>query len=570
MISRLSSCSHDELDPRILILPVGHLQLTERARMAARERETIGGLTAALESGRRKWSPLVGSEISLVLHQLMKAARGDATNGWELFRMQRPKAADGTAIYFTSFSFDRMKHTVRNLPIGTLHVNTRAATALVRAKIATLGNLIDAATRGLVNPQPAGARTCLEIIEMLDALSQSVKANGECDWEKYAISRRIILLPRQGNREFVAEDYIKEFPVTVRAAVLEGFGECGAALVDKHFLRAPPQRVSSARIGIQLGIKRQRVEYVRHLIVQKLRAALLNADYGGCRFRFRPAFVAPIAILATELCRSRDRAIAYPEWEGILAACWKVSPNSLGPIESGLLELLGFQLVTFREARFRPIILRLGRDAAPFRSAVARAERLLNRDFADGLSKSELFDALGAGPHGDKLRRADVPAIMASLAGVIWRTGSGRYECRLRDLKFVGDRLERALRRLGQPVHFRELAPLIKQVTPELRERRERSVVTVLSADKRFIPVARTGLWALTEWRNVETRTVAELARVFLMHHIRPATEAELFEFISPLRKVAKESIRTELKRNKDFSRVAPRTWDLTIRGGHH
>src|SRR6185436_14709211 len=155
--------------------------------------------------------------------------------------------------------------------------------------------------------------------------------------------------------------------------------------------------------------------------------------------------------------------------------------------------LLGFQLVTFREARFRPIILRLGRDAAPFRSAVARAERLLNRDFADGLSKSELFDALGAGPHGDKLRRADVPAIMASLAGVIWRTGSGRYECRLRDLKFVGDRLERALRCLGQPVHFRELAPLIKQVTPELRERRERSVVTVLSADKRFIPVARTG-----------------------------------------------------------------------------
>src|ERR1051325_7020334 len=140
MTSRSSAYSNNEFDPRILSLPVGHLQLTERARLAAGERETIGSLIEALESGRRKWSPVVRSEISLVLLQLTKAIRHGTSKGWELFRMRRPKAADGTAIYFTSFTFDCMKHTVRNLPVGTLHVSARAATALARVKITTLGD----------------------------------------------------------------------------------------------------------------------------------------------------------------------------------------------------------------------------------------------------------------------------------------------------------------------------------------------------------------------------------------------------------------------------------------------
>jgi len=65
--------SRDDFDTRILALPVGHLQLSERARLALRYRETIGGLIAALGLGRRRWSSLVRSEISLALDQLTNA-----------------------------------------------------------------------------------------------------------------------------------------------------------------------------------------------------------------------------------------------------------------------------------------------------------------------------------------------------------------------------------------------------------------------------------------------------------------------------------------------------------------
>ncbi len=554
------------IPPQILALRAGHLQLSERVRLAIDERETIGSLIAAFDLRRSKWSRLARSEISLVLNQLTRSMQYDTEEGWDRFRTKRPKAADATAIYFTSFALDRLKDSVRNLPVGTLHVSTRAATALARAKIRTLGDLIDAAIWGFVNPRPAGAGTCLEIIEMLDVLSKTVDANGECAWDKYANSRRIIFLPHDKDRRFVPEEYIGEFPAVIQIAVRAGYGQCGAVLTREHLLCAERQRAPLLRIGTRFGITRQGVSRVRKSIVQKLRAAFLKADYAGCRFRFRPEFVRPVKVLATELSSAKDRAIAYSEWKKILARSWSTTPNCLGPVERGLLEILGFQLVTFKQPRFRPIILPSGRKAYPIRRAVTKAGRLFTCDFAAGLSKTELFDALRKEPYGRQLREADIPAIIRSLPGVRRTSRGEHYECLLGDLESLRDRLERALRNRGIATHFRQLASRVNQIARAARRSSERAVVVALSADKRFTPVARTGLWSLTEWGHVETRTVADLASVFFTQNNRPATEEELFEFISPLRKVAKESIRVELKRNHHFLRVAPRTW--AIRAG--
>ncbi len=554
-----------ELPPDILALPLGHLQLSERARLALDERETIGGLIAALELRRPSWSRLVRSEISLVLNRLTRCMQHDRKEGWDRFRRERPKAADPTAVYFTSFALDRLNRLVQDLPVGTLHVRTRAATALARAKIRTLGDLIHAATWGFVNPHPAGAATCLEIIEMLDALSKAVEANGECSWDKYARSRRIILLPRREERQFVAEAYIEKFPGVICAALRAGFGGCGAALTREHLLCAESRQVHLMRIGTRFGITRQQVGLLRKSIVEKLRAACLEADYTGCRFRFRLEFTWPLRILATELSRTRDRAIAYSEWKKILASCWSTRPDCLGSVERGLLEILGFQLVTFKQPRFRPIILPFTRKAYPIRRAVLKAERLFMRDLAAGLTKTELFDALRKGSNGKQLSEADIPTIINSLPSVRRASGATHYKCLPDDFQNLRDRLERVLRKRGRATHFRQLASLLNQTSRPTRRRSEAAVVDALSADKRFAPVARTGAWSLKEWSHVETRTISELVRVFLLRYNRPATVSELFEFISPLKKVAKNSIRNELKRNHHFVRVTPQTWTLSV-----
>jgi hypothetical protein len=562
MPNQSTSFSKLTLDTRILALPVGHLQFSESVRLALKERETIGGLIAAFESGRPKWSRLVRSEISMVLDLLTRCMQHGTAEGWERFRTHRPKAADATAIYFTSFSFDRLQDSVRTSVVGTLHLRTRVATALAGANIRSIDDLIDAAICGILRPHPGGAGTCSQIIEILEALSLAVQPSGECDWTRYTKCRGILLLPRRTHCRFVAQGCIDEFDKVVQTAVLAGFGQRGAILTRDNLLCAKHRRKSSETIAKQLSISRQQVEGLRKLIVQRLRDAFLNDDYTGCCFRFRPEFATPLRALAAELSRVRNRAIGYSEWNKILSCCLLTAAGPLSRIESGLLEILGFRLVTFKQTRFRPIILPYGRDAAPFRRVLTKAEQLLTIDFAAGVSTAELFSELKRSDCVRQLGKGDMRAVIESLPGVRRRSGTDRYECRIHDVRHLGNQLQRVLRDRGQPAHFRELAFMIQELRAAARMN-ERATVSALSRDKRFKPIGRSGFWALAKW-SVETRSIADLAHVFLTQHNRPATETELYKFISPRRKVARQSIGTLLGKDDRFMRVTHGTWALS------
>jgi len=564
MSSRSASFSETALDPRILALPVGHLQFSERVRLALRDRDTVGKLISLFKSSGPRWSPLIRSEISLVLDLLIRCIRDGSAHGWDRFRRQRPKAADATAIYFTSFALDPLQDSVRSLPVGTLHPKTRVATALARAKIITIDDLIDAGIRGLVHPNPGGPGTCLEIIDMLEALSMSVEPSGKCDWARYARCGGIVLLPPRRNSTSVVTKYIEKFPSIIEAAVFVEFGQRGAVLARKSLLSPKWRRSSTEAIARELAISRQQVEALRNLIVGRLRDALLMEDYTRCCFRFRPEFVEPARVLTDELRRVRNRAIGYHEWRKILSLCSLAIPSNLAEVESGLLEILGFQLVTFKQPRLRPIILPCGREAAPFRAALTKAEQLFTLEFAAGLSRADLFDELKRTGSGRHLRQADMRAIIESLP-VRRRRGTERYECRLRDIRRLRDRLHRALNDRGRPAHFRELA-FMTEVPATAQQDNARVTALALAADKRFKPIGRSGFWALTEW-SVETRFIADVANACLTRYGRAATEAELFQFISRQRMVSRESIGTLLSKDGRFIRVAPRTWALSCAG---
>ena len=260
----------------------------------------------------------------------------------------------------------------------------------------------------------------------------------------------------------------------------------------------------------------------------------------------------------------RDRAIGYSEWNKILSGCLLTPAGPLSRVESGLLEILGFRLVTFKQTRFRPIILPYGRDAAPFRRVLRKVEQLLTVDFAAGVSTAELFSELKRSDHVKQLGQGDMRAVVESLPGVRRRRGTDRYECRIHDVRHLGNQLQRVLRDRGQPAHFRELTCMIQEFRAAA-PMNERATVSVLSRDKRFKPIGRSGFWALAKW-SVETRSIADLALVFLTQHNRPVTETELYKFISQRRKVSRQSIGTLLGKDDCFMRVTPGTWALSRR----
>ena len=65
-------------------------------------------------------------------------------------------------------------------------------------------------------------------------------------------------------------------------------------------------------------------------------------------------------------------------------------------------------------------------------------------------------------------------------------------------------------------MHLRDLNSAIVADSSERNRRKIKLTAALLSASRRFIPVGRTGYWALREWQDVETRTSPGMAAELL------------------------------------------------------
>ncbi|MEP6604412.1 MAG: hypothetical protein ABJB69_10740 [Spartobacteria bacterium] len=90
-----------------------------------------------------------------------------------------------------------------------------------------------------------------------------------------------------------------------------------------------------------------------------------------------------------------------------------------------------------------------------------------------------------------------------------------------------------------------------------------RAVVGCLSFSSRFKPIAKTGIRALSEWPNIETGSVADVAAEFLSKVKHPISDQKLFELILQRRPVKRRSIPALFHQDGRFQRVAPNSWSL-------
>ena len=78
------------------------------------------------------------------------------------------------------------------------------------------------------------------------------------------------------------------------------------------------------------------------------------------------------------------------------------------------------------------------------------------------------------------------------------------------------DRCEVILRARGAPMRLRDLNSAIVADSSERNRRKIKLTSALLSASRRFVPIGRTGYWALREWQDMETRTIPDMAAELL------------------------------------------------------
>ena len=601
--------SNLKIDWEVACLPIGHLRLSTRAHKAVASFKTIGALLIAIRDSAPSahWTPTVRTEIESVISDLLATVEGKGIAGWDRFRSTRypPKDVNGKSpLYFMSPALRRLDAKVRTRSLATLHLHVRTLNALEQIGIATIGELVSAAATGLEPFPAAGQLTAAEILESLEALSQVVSPKGTVSWVDYAQRRGFRILPRETAAVWSGRKFLQHLEQVLDSAVQLQYGDAGVLILGRHLLAPPEKRLTFREISRHLRRTPERARAIEERLIKMLRRAIWLDDYRGCKFRFRPEFLDPIKRLAHELeaegmrlfsaaewnkmlthqrChfnfrteflespngvsatigRRSKRLAPAASWDRLLRRLWDVSADQITLSQRLILQLLGFRLVLFSKKAAEGVMIVDSEKSKDIRAIAKTIEWLLTAEYPQGLAPRKLYPLVRQRTHSRTVRSSELTSITRSLSCL--EKTRGLYRARLQFLRRPSDRYARILQKNGHPLHFRELAKKagISTVEEERKRRPFSRVSSVLASDKRFVHIGRSGLWRLSEWKDIEDRSIGEIAFALLETAKKPMTERELFVVISKRRPCAFQSIGTILKPDQRFERLAPRTWRL-------
>jgi hypothetical protein len=537
------------LHPWVKNLRIGHLQLGRQALPERESSSTIGEMISAVERGALSHSsPTAARRIDRTLNALLKTLVDGRPDNWDRFRKARPPLRSYKAIYFASPRLRAVNARERKLGLAEAHLSRRAINALEKAHITTIGKLIKRAERGIINLAGLGIFKGLEVIATLDALADAIRTDGSIDWLKFAQLRNFAVLPRSAIAT-TPRDFIREFPRVCEAAVATTFNKNAVRVLKTHLLRGASAYNARAKTGKVLTLNRETIRLYENEIVDALRGAIWDEDYCGCQFRFRREFIAPLLELRGCLLQKTSPNLRS-SWVAALQECWGVDPQAVSNQEVLLLRLLRSDAPSFQQESWA-----VGRVRAEVRQFVRRNR---TRPIALRQVWQHVTRKLGRVAATPK----EVLTILDSLPNLERGAEKDSFVVPLTELSYT-DGCEVILRAREAPMHLRELNSAITADSSDRNRRKIKLTCALLSASSRFVPVGRTGYWALREWQDVETRTIPDIAADILEASARPVRGIELYRLIKVRRRIGYNSIGTLLSCDKRFKKVVRGTWAL-------
>jgi len=503
-------------------LPIGHLQLGRQALPERESSSTIGEMINAVERGvLYHISATAARRIDRTLNALFRMLGDGGPDNWDRFRKTRPRLSSYKAIYFASPRLRALNARERGLALAKAHLSRRAINALEKGHIETIGHLITQAERGIINLAGLGVFKGLEVVASLDALADAVRKDGTIDWLKFAQRRNFAVLPRSAIAP-TPRDFIREFPRVCEAAVAMTFSKNAARILKTHLLRAASAYNARTKTAKLLSLNRETIRLYENEIVDALRGAIWNEDYCGCQFRFRREFVAPLLELRECLLQKVSPNLRS-SWAAALQQSWGVDPQAVNNQEILLLRLLGRDASSFQ------------RESWAFRRAHAEVQWFVRssrtRPIEVGPVRQHVTRKLGRLAPTPK----EVLTILDNLPNLEPGPKRGSFVVPLKALGYT-DRCEVVLRARGAPMHLRDLNSAIAADS-------SKRTSVLLSASSRFVPIGRTGFWALREWQDVEARTVSDMVAELLESSPRPLRGTELYRLIKLRRRIGYHSI---------------------------
>jgi hypothetical protein len=333
-------------------------------------------------------------------------------------------------------------------------------------------------------------------------------------------------------------------------------------------------------LGDMYGLTRERIRQLEQKAIAATTDWLDDPRKGLGSARVHPRLLLALAELEHLFVTVRKRPVRHSELVSRARLILEQPEGDVDPIALLLARARGLHLVRMSRKGLDPVWA-YGDDAqlARIRFGISLLDRVLTRVSADPMTEDEIYAAIVAafdrGAVGDRAASdgttSDRPMTLGELrdylrlCSSIERLPDGRYRVRFESLATRLLEIERVLSEAGVAMHISEIASAVNRDADERGRRRLRpaNLGNRMSADDRFVPVGRSGYWALARWTDVETRTVVELMECCLAEHGEPMTPSQVFEWIAARRPVSEQSVVSYLTNDDRFARIDREHWGL-------
>ncbi|GAB4263347.1 MAG: hypothetical protein Kow0080_01570 [Candidatus Promineifilaceae bacterium] len=456
---------------------------------------------------------------------------------------------------------------VRNYSIGTLHLPKRTYNALTRAKIFSVGQLVNAERKNFAKAPKLGHTAISNIEATITTLLNCVNEKGEVNWFKFWEVRGIEVIPPDFQITSSVQEIIIALPKIIECIIKAEFGERDWIIAERRLGLGGASILTLEELGIAFGLTRERVRQIEARVLDNLTNVLLENSYPNKQYHVHPVIISALQEFSDFVNSITDELILENELLSEIEQRFGVDPDSVKSTLYFLFALNGLTHVRFNKSDLEPAWGKLSlAKIRRLERIVGRIDKLLTEKFVSPVSEVDILIEVNKNLKSKNRISLDDLRHYIKLCSSVETHSDGFYWGKFEHLVGRGNQVERVLVEKGEPVH-------ISQITREINHRlslhgkrtvNERNLRNQISGDERFTPIGKSGEWGLSSW-VLNTGTIVDLMKQCLVTRNSPATPDEIYSYVSERRPVQKSSINSYLVYREEFAKVDRIRWGLKI-----